>query len=170
MSMIWFNVMLTMPSLCLCRYSSSEPFTMSSVTMYIGSSLVHTPISCTSFLCRSLCIIFASSRNASTVIVCGFSVLTATSTIRRHLPANYTHAMLDIPSTRSQGCSAIVSSPIHLLGINWVSITTDGEWTQKVIFNSIIHTHFWLFTLSQNKTNCNPLAHPHPPWKCHHTN
>ena len=31
---------------------------------------------------------------------------------------------------------------------------------QKVIFNSIIHTYFWLFTLSQKKTNCNPLAHP----------
>ena len=29
---------------------------------------------------------------------------------------------------------------------------------KKVIFNSIIHTHFWLFALSQKKTNCNPLA------------
>ena len=38
----------------------------------------------------------------------------------------------------------------------------------KVIFNSIIHTYFWLFMLSQKKTNCNPLAHP--TWKCHHTN
>ena len=27
---------------------------------------------------------------------------------------------------------------------------------KKVIFNSIIHTYFWLFTLSQKKTNCNP--------------
>jgi len=39
---------------------------------------------------------------------------------------------------------------------------------KKVIFNSIIHTYFWLFLLSQKKTNCNPLAHP--TWKCHHTN
>jgi len=39
---------------------------------------------------------------------------------------------------------------------------------QKVIFNSIIHTYFWLFTLSHKKTICNPLAHP--TWKCHHTN
>ena len=37
---------------------------------------------------------------------------------------------------------------------------------QKVIFNSIIHSYFWL--LSQKKTNCNLLAHP--TWKCHHTN
>ena len=33
--------------------------------------------------------------------------------------------------------------------------------------NSIVHTYFWLFTLSQKK-NCNPLAHP--TWNCHHTN
>jgi len=39
---------------------------------------------------------------------------------------------------------------------------------QKVIFNSVIHAYFWLFTLFQKKTNCNPLAHPI--WKCHHTN
>jgi len=31
---------------------------------------------------------------------------------------------------------------------------------QKVIFISIIHTYFWLFTLSQKKTNWNPLATP----------
>ena len=31
---------------------------------------------------------------------------------------------------------------------------------QKGIFNSICHTYFWLFTLSQKKTNCNLLAHP----------
>jgi len=31
---------------------------------------------------------------------------------------------------------------------------------EKVIFNSIIHTHFWLLTLSQKKTNYNPLAEP----------
>jgi len=42
------------------------------------------------------------------------------------------------------------------------------EIPKKIIFNSIIHTYFWLFTLSQKKTNCNPLAHP--TWKCHHTN
>ena len=30
---------------------------------------------------------------------------------------------------------------------------------QKVIFDSIIHTIFWLFTLSHKKKNCNPLAH-----------
>jgi len=39
---------------------------------------------------------------------------------------------------------------------------------EKVIFNSIIHTYFWLFTLSHKKTNCNPFAQP--TWKCHHTN
>jgi len=31
---------------------------------------------------------------------------------------------------------------------------------EKVIFNSIIHTYFWLFMLSHKKTICNPLAHP----------
>ena len=36
------------------------------------------------------------------------------------------------------------------------------------IFNSYLHTYFWLFRLFQKKTNCNPLAHP--TWKCHHTN
>jgi len=35
-------------------------------------------------------------------------------------------------------------------------------------YNSIIHIYFWLFMLSQKKTNYNPLAHP--TWKCHHTN
>jgi len=40
--------------------------------------------------------------------------------------------------------------------------------TEKVIFNSIIHTYFWLFTLSHKKTICNPLAHP--TWKYHYTN
>jgi len=39
---------------------------------------------------------------------------------------------------------------------------------QKVIFNSIIHTYFWLFTLSQKKTICNPLSHPI--WTNHHKN
>jgi len=39
---------------------------------------------------------------------------------------------------------------------------------KKVIFNSIVHTYFWLFMLSQKKTNCNPLALA--TWKCHHTN
>jgi len=39
---------------------------------------------------------------------------------------------------------------------------------KKVIFNSITHSYFWLFTLCQNKTNCNPLAHQ--TWKCHDTN
>ena len=39
---------------------------------------------------------------------------------------------------------------------------------QKSHFNGIIHTYFRLFTFSQKKTNCNPLAHP--TWKCHHTN
>jgi len=39
---------------------------------------------------------------------------------------------------------------------------------KQAIFNSIPHTYFWLFLLSQMKTNCNPLAHP--TWKCHHTN
>ena len=39
---------------------------------------------------------------------------------------------------------------------------------EKVIFNGIIHTYFWLFTLFHKKTICNPLAHP--TWKYHHTN
>ena len=30
---------------------------------------------------------------------------------------------------------------------------------QKVIFNSIVHTHFWLFMLSQKKANCNALVY-----------
>ena len=30
---------------------------------------------------------------------------------------------------------------------------------KKVIFDSIIHTYFWLLALSQKKTNCNALAH-----------
>jgi len=38
---------------------------------------------------------------------------------------------------------------------------------KKVIFTSIIHTYFRLFTLSQKKTNCYPLTHH--TWKCHHT-
>jgi len=42
------------------------------------------------------------------------------------------------------------------------------EIQKKITFNRIIHIHFWLFMLSQKKTNCNPLAHP--TWKCHHTN
>ena len=37
-----------------------------------------------------------------------------------------------------------------------------------VIFNSIIHTYFWLFMLPHKKTIYNPLAHP--TWKCQHTN
>ena len=41
-------------------------------------------------------------------------------------------------------------------------------WKFQVIFNSNIHTYFWLLTLSHKKTLCNPLAHP--TWKCHHTN
>jgi len=39
---------------------------------------------------------------------------------------------------------------------------------QKIVFSSIIHTYFWLLTLSQKKINCNPLAHS--TWICHHTN
>jgi len=38
---------------------------------------------------------------------------------------------------------------------------------KKSFFNSIIHTNFRLFTLSQKKTNCYPL--PTIPEKCHHT-
>jgi len=38
----------------------------------------------------------------------------------------------------------------------------------KVIFNSIIHTYLWLYTLFHKKTICNP--HAHPTWNCHHTN
>jgi len=40
--------------------------------------------------------------------------------------------------------------------------------SRQVIFSSIMHTYFWLFMLSQKKTNCNTLAHP--TWKRHHTN
>ena len=46
--------------------------------------------------------------------------------------------------------------------------TVPWEIQKKVIFNSFIHTYFWLFTLSHNKTICNLLAHP--TWKCHHIN
>ena len=42
------------------------------------------------------------------------------------------------------------------------------EKTKKVIFNSVIHTYFWLFTLALKKTNWNPIANS--AWKCHHTN
>jgi len=49
-----------------------------------------------------------------------------------------------------------------------VSVATLPWEIQKGIFNSIVHTCFWLFTLSQKKTNFNLLAHP--TWKCHHTN
>jgi len=45
---------------------------------------------------------------------------------------------------------------------------TLGNRKKSVIFNSIIHTYFWLFTLSHKKTICNPLAYP--TWKYHHTN
>ena len=69
--------------------------------MYIGSLRVHTPISCTSFRCRSLCIIFASSRKASADIVPGFSVFTATSKIRRHFPVNYNTAITIITSSKA---------------------------------------------------------------------
>ena len=40
---------------------------------------------------------------------------------------------------------------------------------KKVIFNSIIHIYFKLFTLSQNKTNCYAYPLPTTPEKCHHT-
>jgi len=39
---------------------------------------------------------------------------------------------------------------------------------QKIIFCSVFHTYIWLFTLSQKKSNCNPLAHPK--WKCYNNN
>ena len=39
---------------------------------------------------------------------------------------------------------------------------------KKVIFDSITHTIFWLFTLPHEKTNCNLLTHPTR--KCDHTN
>jgi len=53
---------------------------------------------------------------------------------------------------------------------------TLGNW-KKVVFNSIIHTYFWLFTLCHKKTiyrlcwvlpTCRGLAHP--TWWYHHTN
>ena len=49
--------------------------------------------------------------------------------------------------------------PLHLLNV----ATVPWE-IQKSHFNSIIHTNFWLFTLSHKKTICNPLAHS--TWKC----
>ena len=53
--------------------------------------------------------------------------------------------------------------PLHLSDV----ATLPWE-LQKVIFSSIIHTYFWLFMLSEKKTDCNPLAHP--TCKCHYTN
>jgi len=47
--------------------------------------------------------------------------------------------------------------------IFWIS--TLPQEIQKSHFQ---HAYFWLFMLSQKKTNCNPLAHP--TCKCHHTN
>jgi len=38
----------------------------------------------------------------------------------------------------------------------------------KVIFNSLIHTYFWLFALLTRKQSVIHL--PTPTWKCHHTN
>jgi len=55
--------------------------------------------------------------------------------------------------------------PPHLSDV----ATLPGE-IQKVTFNSRAYYLYILliFTLSQKKTNCNPLAHP--TWKCHHSN
>jgi len=52
--------------------------------------------------------------------------------------------------------------PSHLSDV----ATLPWKIQKKVIFNSIIHTYFWLFrlTLSQKKTNCSPLAHPTCKW------
>jgi len=33
---------------------------------------------------------------------------------------------------------------------------------KKIVFNSIIHTYFWLLALPHKKTICNPLAHTPP--------
>ena len=41
--------------------------------------------------------------------------------------------------------------------------TVPWEIKKVIIFNSIIHTYFSLFTLSHKKTIYNPLAHP--AWK-----
>ena len=40
---------------------------------------------------------------------------------------------------------------------------------KKVIISSIIYAYFWLFLISQKKTNCNPLSHLTRK-KCHYTN
>jgi len=40
---------------------------------------------------------------------------------------------------------------------------------KKVIISSIIYAYFWLFMISQKKTNCNPLSHLTRK-KCHYTN
>jgi len=48
----------------------------------------------------------------------------------------------------------LTDCPSHLLDVAHV------PWEiQKVIFNSIIHTYFWLFTSSHKKTICNPRIH-----------
>ena len=47
-----------------CKYSSKLPFFMSSVMMYIGSSMVHTAYSWISFWCRNFFIICASARKS----------------------------------------------------------------------------------------------------------
>ena len=48
----------------------------------------------------------------------------------------------------------LVRCPPHLY-----TVATLPREIQKAIFNSIIHTYFRLFTLSQKKTNCYPLTH-----------
>ena len=47
------------------------------------------------------------------------------------------------------------TSPVRCSQLRWE--------IQKSHFTSIIHTYFWSFTLSQTKTNCNPL--PQATWK-----
>jgi len=51
-------------------------------------------------------------------------------------------------------------NPENLTRKSYRLVYLTSDVAKTVIFNSIIHTYFWLFSLSQKKTNCNPLAHP----------
>ena len=53
---------------------------------------------------------------------------------------------------------------VHLPTSPYTVATLPWE-IKKSFFNSILHTYFRLFTLSQKKTNCYSITHP--PQKCH---
>ena len=59
-------------------------------------------------------------------------------------------------------------NPENLTRKSYRLVYLTSDVAKTVIFNSIIHTYFWLFTLPHKKTICNPLAQT--TWKCHHIN